>query len=97
MLVVSDLRILSVVSGMLVPWTTLHLDQGRSGKRSNADTHRHPAAELLGWQVRKIEPERGEIEVYFTATETFTNPTGNIQGGFRAAMLDGTCRCRSKR
>jgi len=49
-----------------------------------------PAAALLGWQVHRIDPERGEVEVHFTATEAFTNPMGNIQGGFLAAMLDDT-------
>ena len=49
-----------------------------------------PAAELLGWQVSRIDPDKGEVEVLFTATEAFTNPIGNVQGGFLAAMLDDT-------
>jgi uncharacterized protein (TIGR00369 family) len=49
-----------------------------------------PAAAMLGWRVVRIDPERGEVEVHFTATEAFTNPLGNIQGGFLAAMLDDT-------
>jgi uncharacterized protein (TIGR00369 family) len=49
-----------------------------------------PAAILLGWQLSWVAPERGEIEVFFEAGEQFTNPMGNVQGGFLAAMLDDT-------
>jgi uncharacterized protein (TIGR00369 family) len=49
-----------------------------------------PAAELLGWQLSWVAPERGEIEVFFKADRRFSNPMGNIQGGFLAAMLDDT-------
>ena len=49
-----------------------------------------PAAALLGWQLSWVAPERGEIEVLFDARECFTNPMGNVQGGFLAAMLDDT-------
>ena len=37
-----------------------------------------------------MEPDRGEIEVFFDAHEGFSNPMGNVQGGFLAAMLDDT-------
>ncbi len=49
-----------------------------------------PAAKLLGWKVLDAKPGSGEIRVQFEATHEFTNPTGNIQGGFLAAMLDDT-------
>lgn len=49
-----------------------------------------PAAVTLGWELSSVTPERGEIEVLFTATTAFTNPTGAVQGGFLAAMLDDT-------
>lgn len=49
-----------------------------------------PAAVTLGWRLSWIAPERGEIEVRFTAGEQFTNPMGNVQGGFLTAMLDET-------
>ncbi len=49
-----------------------------------------PAADLLGWQLSWVAPERGEIEVFFNADRRFSNPMGNIQGGFLAAMLDDT-------
>ena len=49
-----------------------------------------PTAKLLGWRVLEAKPGSGEIRVQFEATQEFTNPTGNIQGGFLAAMLDDT-------
>jgi uncharacterized protein (TIGR00369 family) len=49
-----------------------------------------PAAILLGWTLSWVAPERGEIEVFFEAGEQFTNPLGNVQGGFLGAMLDDT-------
>ena len=49
-----------------------------------------PAAATLGWELVRVDPERGEIEVSFTAAEAFTNPVGAVQGGFLAAMLDDT-------
>jgi uncharacterized protein (TIGR00369 family) len=49
-----------------------------------------PAAATLGWTLSWVAPERGEIEVLFTAVEEFTNPVGNVQGGFLTAMLDDT-------
>lgn len=49
-----------------------------------------PAAATLGWQLSWVAPERGEIEVVFDARDCFTNPMGNVQGGFLAAMLDDT-------
>ncbi len=49
-----------------------------------------PAARLLGWELRSIDPEAGKIQVDFTARAEFLNPAGAIQGGFLAAMLDDT-------
>jgi uncharacterized protein (TIGR00369 family) len=37
-----------------------------------------------------VDPDAGTIEVAFTATEQFLNPTGHVQGGLLAAMLDDT-------
>jgi uncharacterized protein (TIGR00369 family) len=47
-----------------------------------------PAAQLLGWQLEAIDPAAGTISVRYDARSDFTNPMGNIQGGFIAAMLD---------
>jgi uncharacterized protein (TIGR00369 family) len=49
-----------------------------------------PAAATLGWELSEVAPERGEIEVHFSALPSFTNPMGNVQGGFLTAMLDDT-------
>jgi uncharacterized protein (TIGR00369 family) len=49
-----------------------------------------PAAATLGWELSWVSPDRGEIEVFFDASDRFVNPMGNIQGGFLAAMLDET-------
>jgi uncharacterized protein (TIGR00369 family) len=47
-------------------------------------------AETLGIRFTKIDAEAGAIEVDLQAKPEFTNPAGNIQGGFLAAMLDDT-------
>jgi uncharacterized protein (TIGR00369 family) len=49
-----------------------------------------PAAATLGWELIEVNVERGTLEVAFEATDAFTNPMGNVQGGFLAAMLDDT-------
>lgn len=49
-----------------------------------------PVAKTLGWTLRAIDADAGTIEVGFTAGEAFANPTGAVQGGFVAAMLDDT-------
>jgi uncharacterized protein (TIGR00369 family) len=49
-----------------------------------------PAPALLGFKLLEIDAERGTIKVEFEAKLEFTNPMGNIQGGFLAAMLDDT-------
>ena len=49
-----------------------------------------PAAMLLGWELLEIDPDKGTIEITFTADERFLNPAGQVQGGFLAAMLDDT-------
>lgn len=49
-----------------------------------------PAARLLGWRLVAVDPQAGTIEVEFDAKPDFTNPSGFIQGGFIAAMLDDT-------
>jgi uncharacterized protein (TIGR00369 family) len=48
------------------------------------------AAETLGIVFTHIDADAGTIEVEFQGKPEFTNPAGNIQGGFLAAMLDDT-------
>jgi len=49
-----------------------------------------PGTALLGWKVRDIDAEAGTITVEFDGKSDFSNPTGAIQGGYLAAMLDDT-------
>ena len=48
------------------------------------------AAETLGIRFLCIDGEQGTVEVQFQGKQEFTNPAGNVQGGFLAAMLDDT-------
>ncbi|MGH7384057.1 MAG: PaaI family thioesterase [Candidatus Rokuibacteriota bacterium] len=48
------------------------------------------AAATLGFEFIGADVENGTIELAFTATEAFTNPTGNVLGAFVAAMLYDT-------
>ena len=49
-----------------------------------------PVARLLGWELIALNAEAGTIEVGFLAQAEFTNPSGFVQGGLVAAMLDDT-------
>jgi uncharacterized protein (TIGR00369 family) len=49
-----------------------------------------PAAATLGFEFVGADVGAGTIEVAFTATERFTNPSGNVLGAFVAAMLYDT-------
>ena len=48
------------------------------------------AAATLGFEFVDADPDAGWIEVAFTATEAFTNPIGEVLGGFLAAMVFDT-------
>lgn len=49
-----------------------------------------PAAATLGVEFLDADPAAGWIEVAFTATQAFTNPMGEVLGGFLAAMMFDT-------
>jgi uncharacterized protein (TIGR00369 family) len=49
-----------------------------------------PAAAALGLELIGWDPEAQTIELAFKAGENFTNPAGNVLGGFLAAMLYDT-------
>lgn len=49
-----------------------------------------PAARTLGFQVLDVDPDEGRIEVAFEGRGAFTNPFGEVLGGFLAAMLYDT-------
>ena len=55
----------------------------------NAKT-RPPATETLGFSMLRVDQAKMEIEVAFEGRPAFTNPAGQIQGGFLCAMLDET-------
>lgn len=48
------------------------------------------AAETLGIVFKHVDSDAGTIELELQGKPEFTNPAGNIQGGFLAAMLDDT-------
>jgi uncharacterized protein (TIGR00369 family) len=67
--------------------------QGRSGPFWDGVEGRAPippAAATLGFEFVAADVQAGTIEVAFTATERFTNPSGNVLGAFVAAMLYDT-------
>lgn len=49
-----------------------------------------PCAQLLGWQLLERDTQDGRVKLSFDATGQFLNGSGNVQGGFLAAMLDDT-------
>ena len=49
-----------------------------------------PIGKLLGWTLLALKPEQGFIKVGFEGKREFCNPSGFIQGGMLAAMLDDT-------
>ncbi|MGW2559521.1 PaaI family thioesterase [Streptomyces sp. NPDC001514] len=66
---------------------------GRSGPFWDSAEGRAPlprAAATLGLEFIAADADKGTIELAFTGTEDFTNPTGNILGAFLAAMLYDT-------
>ena len=72
------------------PGRTDH-DMSRSGPFWDAMEGRAPmppAAATLGWELVAVDPDAGTIDVSYRPTEAMTNPLGNVQGGFLAAMLD---------
>ncbi|MEI6419819.1 MAG: PaaI family thioesterase [Sphingomonadales bacterium] len=47
-------------------------------------------AATLGWELQDADFDAGTVEIGFIAKADFCNPSGNVQGGFLAAMLDDT-------
>ena len=50
--------------------------------------NRPPASETLGFTMRRINQADREVEIEFQGRKEFTNPAGQVQGGFLCAMLD---------
>lgn len=49
-----------------------------------------PVSKLLGWRMIESKPDEGLIRIGFEGKPEFCNPTGFIQGGILASMLDDT-------
>ncbi|MEL6663253.1 MAG: PaaI family thioesterase [Pseudomonadota bacterium] len=49
---------------------------------------RPPCSETLQMRLAKVEQAERRIRMDFDVPEAFANPTGAVQGGFIAAMLD---------
>ncbi len=65
----------------------------RSGPFWDAMQGRAPmpnAAATLGLEFIEFDAETSTIDLAFTPTEAFTNPTGNVLGAFVVAMLYDT-------
>jgi uncharacterized protein (TIGR00369 family) len=58
--------------------------------RFQAAKRRPPASDALGFAMLRIDQAKMEIEAAFEGRAAFTNPAGQIQGGFLSAMLDET-------
>jgi uncharacterized protein (TIGR00369 family) len=56
--------------------------------RFNASKKRPPCTETVGMKVTHVDQANMTARFEFNAAPAFTNPTGAIQGGFIAAMLD---------
>jgi uncharacterized protein (TIGR00369 family) len=56
--------------------------------RFQSSKKRPPCTETLGMRLTHVDQGRQIIRMEFDAAPAFANPTGAIQGGFIAAMLD---------
>ncbi|MAN74167.1 MAG: thioesterase [Henriciella sp.] len=71
-------------------------DPGEKPRMSDADmlarfktSKKRPAcSDTLGMDLAEVHQDEMRIVVNFTADKSFANPTGAVQGGFIAAMLD---------
>ena len=56
--------------------------------RFKTSKKRPACSDTLGMDLAEVHQDEMRVVVNFTAHESFANPTGAIQGGFIAAMLD---------
>lgn len=49
---------------------------------------RPPCSDTLGMRLAEVEQDEMRIRMDFDVPEMFANPTGAVQGGFIAAMMD---------
>ena len=51
---------------------------------------RPKCSDALSMRVESVCQDEGQVEFSFVARDEWSNPMGNVQGGFLAAMLDDT-------
>jgi len=56
--------------------------------RFRSSKKRPPCSDALGMRLVELSQERQWLRMDFDVPEMFANPTGAVQGGFIAAMLD---------
>lgn len=49
---------------------------------------RPPCSDTLGMRLTEVEQDAKRIRMQFDVSSSFANPTGAVQGGFIAAMMD---------
>ena len=49
---------------------------------------RPPCSDTLGMRLVEVEQDAKRIRMSFDVSDSFSNPTGAVQGGFITAMLD---------
>ena len=49
---------------------------------------RPPCSDTLGMHLSEVEQDKMRIRMDFDVSTSFANPTGAVQGGFIAAMMD---------
>ena len=55
------------------------------------NTRRPPTGVLFKSQILEVRAEEGFVRVQYDISMDFTNPSGSVQGGIVAAMLDDAC------
>jgi uncharacterized protein (TIGR00369 family) len=69
--------------------TPVVTDEALLARFQNA-RNRPPGTETLGFAMLRVDQAKMEIEASFQGRAEFTNPAGQVQGGFLCAMLDET-------
>ena len=55
------------------------------------NTRRPPTGILFKSQILRVDSQAGSVRVQYDIGIEFTNPSGSVQGGIVAAMLDDAC------
>ncbi|MEO1553762.1 MAG: PaaI family thioesterase [Pseudomonadota bacterium] len=65
-----------------------HISDAEMLARFQNSKKRPPCSETLGMRLVEVEQANQRIRMDFDVPGMFTNPTGAVQGGFIAAMMD---------